>query len=252
MFAKTNVLVGKTKNIVYICIDSRPEPPAAQSETPPAGGKRFYHEQKRDPGADQSRARSDADPLGQGRGVRQRVARGDAEPRPAYNTVSTIVRILEKKGVVGYTPVGKSHRYRPLVAKEAYTRSFMNSVMSNFFDNSLSQMVSFFCEKEDLSVRETERILGDRPRGDREEKRGRAVAARMAAGFPGLPVVAASRSGPAVSRTLLAYLLHRTAVSFVPARFTGLYFLHLHLCKHIFTNTTSLFNLSSDTPDRPP
>ena len=75
------------------------------------------------------------------------------EPRPAYNTVSTIVRILEKKGVVGYTPVGKSHRYRPLVAKEAYTRSFMNSVMSNFFDN------SFFCEKEDLSVRETERIL---------------------------------------------------------------------------------------------
>ena len=78
MFAKTNVLVGKTKNIVYICIDSRPEPPAAQSETPPAGGKRFYHEQKRDPGADQSRARSDADPLGQGRGVRQRVARGDA------------------------------------------------------------------------------------------------------------------------------------------------------------------------------
>ena len=72
------------------------------------------------------------------------------EPRPAYNTVSTIVRILEKKGVVGYTPVGKSHRYRPLVAKEAYTRSFMNS---------LSQMVSFFCEKEDLSVRETERIL---------------------------------------------------------------------------------------------
>lgn len=81
------------------------------------------------------------------------------EPRPAYNTVSTIVRILEKKGVVGYTPVGKSHRYRPLVAKEAYTRSFMNSVMSNFFDNSFSQMVSFFCEKEDLSVRETERIL---------------------------------------------------------------------------------------------
>lgn len=74
----------------------------------------------------------------------------------------------------------------------------------------------------------------------------------MAAGFPDLPVVAASRSGPAVSRTLLAYLLHRTAVSFVPARFTGLYFLHLHLCKHIFTNTTSLFNLSSDTPDRPP
>ena len=72
------------------------------------------------------------------------------EPRPAYNTVSTIVRILEKKGVVGYTPVGKRNRYGRLVAKE---------VMSNFFDNSLSQMVSFFCEKEDLSVRETERIL---------------------------------------------------------------------------------------------
>lgn len=101
------------------------------------------------------------------------------EPRPAYNTVSTIVRILEKKGVVGYTPVGKSHRYRPLVAKEAYTRSFMSSVMSNFFDNSLSQMVSFFCEKEDLSVRETERILAIAREAIEKKKGGRAVTARM-------------------------------------------------------------------------
>ena len=173
------------------------------------------------------------------------------EPRPAYNTVSTIVRILEKKGVVGYTPVGKP----PLPA--AGGQGGVHAQLYELGDEQLFRQFAFadgfvlLREGGPFGAR-NRAYPGDRPRGDREEKRGRAVAARMAAGFPGLPVVAASRSGPAVSRTLLAYLLHRTAVSFVPARFTGLYFLHLHLCKHIFTNTTSLFNLSSDTPDRPP
>lgn len=81
------------------------------------------------------------------------------EPKPAYNTVSTIVRILEKKGVVGYKAFGRSHQYYPLVDKERYTRSFMHSVLGNFFDNSPARMVSFFCERENLSLSETEDIL---------------------------------------------------------------------------------------------
>lgn len=81
------------------------------------------------------------------------------EPKPAYNTVSTVVRVLEKKGVVSHRAYGKSFQYYPLIDKEQYTKSFMRKVMRHFFDDSPSQMVSFFCEKEDLSTRETEKIM---------------------------------------------------------------------------------------------
>ena len=54
------------------------------------------------------------------------------EPKPAYNTVSTIIRILEKKGFVAHNSYGKSHEYYPLVDKDSYTGCFMNSVLNNF------------------------------------------------------------------------------------------------------------------------
>ena len=65
------------------------------------------------------------------------------EPKPAYNTVSTIVRILEKKGAVGHEVLGKSHRYYPLFGREAYTQNLMQGVVRNFFGNSFARMVSF-------------------------------------------------------------------------------------------------------------
>ena len=80
------------------------------------------------------------------------------EPKPAYNTVSTIIRILEKKGVVSHEAIGKGHRYYPLVSREAYTQTFMRSVMGNFFDHSAAQMFSFLADRESLSVREVEEI----------------------------------------------------------------------------------------------
>ena len=55
------------------------------------------------------------------------------EPKPAYNTVSTIVRILEKKGFVGYDAFGKTHRYFPLISKKEYTRSYMNRLHEKLF-----------------------------------------------------------------------------------------------------------------------
>jgi predicted transcriptional regulator len=79
-------------------------------------------------------------------------------PKPAYNTVSTIVRILEQKGVVGHEAYGRSHRYFPLIDKEEYTRGFMKNVISRHFGNSVPQMVSFFTQQENLSVRELEEI----------------------------------------------------------------------------------------------
>ncbi|MDR1226412.1 MAG: BlaI/MecI/CopY family transcriptional regulator [Prevotellaceae bacterium] len=80
------------------------------------------------------------------------------EPKPAYNTVSTIVRILEQKAMVAHEPFGRSHRYFPLVKKEKYTRSFMRNIMDSYFENSFPKMVSFFARQENLSVHELEEI----------------------------------------------------------------------------------------------
>lgn len=81
------------------------------------------------------------------------------EPKPKYTTVATFVKILENKGFVRHEAVGKSHRYFPLVSKEDYAGNKMRSMLSNYFDGSLSQMVSFFSQKENISVEEMDEIL---------------------------------------------------------------------------------------------
>jgi len=80
------------------------------------------------------------------------------DPKPAYNTVSTIVRILEKKGFVGYEALGKSHQYYPLISKKEYTKSYMRRFVHNYFGNSYSEMVSFFTQEENLSLEEMDDI----------------------------------------------------------------------------------------------
>lgn len=82
------------------------------------------------------------------------------EPKPAYNTVSTIVRILEKKGYVGHTAYRKTHEYHPVVGREEYTENYMNNVLGNFFEGSLVQMVSFFTRRENVSAKEFDEIIG--------------------------------------------------------------------------------------------
>ena len=81
------------------------------------------------------------------------------EPKPAYNTVSTIVRILESKEFVGHRKEGKGYYYFPLVAKETYSNQSMNKLMDNYFNGSFKSMVSFFVKKNDLDSKELEAIL---------------------------------------------------------------------------------------------
>ncbi|WP_149241946.1 BlaI/MecI/CopY family transcriptional regulator [Dyadobacter sp. 32] len=81
------------------------------------------------------------------------------EPKPAYNTVSTIIRILEKKEVVGYTAYGKTHEYYPLITEEEYKRFEMQNLMVNYFDNSLPNLVSFFVKDNDLKAKDLEEIM---------------------------------------------------------------------------------------------
>jgi predicted transcriptional regulator len=81
------------------------------------------------------------------------------EPKPAYNTVSTIVRILEKKGFIGYKAFGRTHEYYALVAKESYKKDLMGGLLKNYFDNSLKQMVSYFAKDKSLTVNEIDEII---------------------------------------------------------------------------------------------
>lgn len=81
------------------------------------------------------------------------------EPKPAYNTVSTIVRILEKKEFVGYKAFGKTHQYFPLVAKDAYTKYTANRLVDNYFDGSFKNLVSFFVRDNDMTVKEMDQLM---------------------------------------------------------------------------------------------
>ncbi len=81
------------------------------------------------------------------------------EPKPAYNTVSTIVRILESKGFVGHEAFGKSHRYYPLISKDRYKNFAAGKLSSSYFDNSARNMVSFFIEGSKLNLKEADEIL---------------------------------------------------------------------------------------------
>jgi BlaI family transcriptional regulator, penicillinase repressor len=80
------------------------------------------------------------------------------EPKPAYNTVSTIVRILEKKGFVNHKAYGKTHEYFPVVTKKSYTKSYIRSFVGNYFGSSFKQLVSFFTQENNLSLDELEEI----------------------------------------------------------------------------------------------
>ena len=80
------------------------------------------------------------------------------EPKPAYNTVSTIIRILEKKEFVGHDAFGKTFRYFPLISKKEYSKFYLKSFVGSYFSSSYKQMVSFFTKEESLSLSEMEEM----------------------------------------------------------------------------------------------
>jgi len=81
------------------------------------------------------------------------------DPKPAYNTVSTIIRILEKKGFVDHRSFGKSHQYFPLVSREHYRNEQFSSLMKDYFNNSMKQVLSHFGKNGSLNMKEAEEII---------------------------------------------------------------------------------------------
>jgi BlaI family penicillinase repressor len=80
------------------------------------------------------------------------------DPKPAYNTVSTIVRILEKKGFVDHEAFGKTHQYFPCITLNEYRRGFLKSFVNRFFGNSYQEMVSFFASDRKITIQELEEM----------------------------------------------------------------------------------------------
>jgi predicted transcriptional regulator len=80
------------------------------------------------------------------------------DPKPAYNTVATVIKVLEKKGYVTHRTYGKTNVYTALVSRQEYTKNMMKSTISGLFNGSLNQMMSYFVKNKDISINEMEEL----------------------------------------------------------------------------------------------
>jgi len=96
-----------------------------------------------------------------GQGIVREIREKFEDPKPARNTVSTVVRVLEKKGFIGHKAYGNVHVYYPLISREEYSGSQLFGLLENYFDNSFPALTSFFARKKDLSITDLEEILED-------------------------------------------------------------------------------------------
>ncbi|MGY6559196.1 MAG: BlaI/MecI/CopY family transcriptional regulator [Nitritalea sp.] len=81
------------------------------------------------------------------------------EPKPAYNTVSTIIRILERKGFVAHKAYGKSHEYYPIISKDAYRTFTIDNLLKGYFDGSVASFLAFYAKDNSLSNSELNEIV---------------------------------------------------------------------------------------------
>jgi BlaI family penicillinase repressor len=81
------------------------------------------------------------------------------EPKPPYNTISSVVRILERKGFVGFKAYGKTHEYFPLISHSEYRAASFKHLLAQYFNNSPSALVSFMVEEEQLDQQQVQQLL---------------------------------------------------------------------------------------------
>ncbi len=79
-------------------------------------------------------------------------------PRPAYTTVTTLIRILVRKGFIGFNAYGKANEYYPVIGKKEYITRHLKNVVKNYFNGSAEKFASFFTRENDLSVSELEEL----------------------------------------------------------------------------------------------
>jgi BlaI family transcriptional regulator, penicillinase repressor len=108
-----------------------------------------------------------------GEGIVKEIREQFKNPKPARNTVSTVIRVLEKKGFVGHKAFSNIHLYYPLIKKSEYSKSLLFALIENYFDNSFPAMVSFYVREKDLSIREMEDLLADTKKAMKKKKKNK-------------------------------------------------------------------------------
>lgn len=93
-----------------------------------------------------------------GQGFANEIMAAYPEPKPAYNTVLSIIKILEKKGFVKHETFCRAHRYSPAISREEYSHRYLGSVVERYFNNSYLDLVSAFAKKENFSIEELEEM----------------------------------------------------------------------------------------------
>jgi BlaI family transcriptional regulator, penicillinase repressor len=81
------------------------------------------------------------------------------EPKPAYTTVATFMKILEKKGYVSYEPIGNAHMFYPLVSKADYSKTHVNSILNRYFKSSIKDVVSFLADNNKVSINDIDSAI---------------------------------------------------------------------------------------------
>ena len=81
------------------------------------------------------------------------------DPKPAYTTISSIIRILEKKGFIGHRVYGPTYEYYPRIEKDEYKRRYLRTIVADYFDNSYKQLVSFFASEKKLKKKDLVEIM---------------------------------------------------------------------------------------------
>lgn len=81
------------------------------------------------------------------------------DPKPPHSTISSFVRILEKKGFLDHKAYGRTHEYFPLISKKEYSKFSLKNLVQNYFSNSTSELVSFLIKENDLSLSEMTELL---------------------------------------------------------------------------------------------
>ena len=94
------------------------------------------------------------------------------DPKPAYNTVSTVIRVLEKKGFVNHNSYGTTHEYYPLITKREYTKFHFSEFMEKYFNNSFSQLASFFTKENKITMKELDEMMHELRQEIKEKEEG--------------------------------------------------------------------------------
>jgi predicted transcriptional regulator len=81
------------------------------------------------------------------------------EPKPAYTTVATIVKILERKGFVSYKAYGNAHQFFPLISKNDYSQTHVNSLFKRYFKSSIKDVVSYFADNNKMDIKDIDSAI---------------------------------------------------------------------------------------------